>query len=264
MRLLLIPTGDHCFGGKYKCQTTNQCHNHDANKYCSYSISISIFPYLPPGWWRCGVGGGGIGSFRIATLNTFTMGPASSFVRRRRQEQYRYQRRCLAIFVSLAIVLYLRVTVKVHTSSSQTLLVDRGRELELDRETFAHSSQSQHYVHPATIDTIVNYLTKLAELPPPQLWNVLGLDDESQTGDDPFSLRLLESGKCPWQTETIVPWLPSRPHNSGTIAEMYRKNMESVKKDGQPPTEGHEEGNEVAIWYEHLSVSVTSIWFSTL
>lgn len=182
------------------------------------------------------------------------MGPISS-VRRRR--------RCLALFISLAIVFYLRVTVKVHNKNSQ--LGEWRRELErgklvvpeingrnsvraISSEESQHRQQRQYYVHPAMSDTIIKYLTKLAELPPAQLWNVLGMDDdEMQYGDDPFSLRQLDNGTCPWETETSVPWLPQRPFNSETIAEIYRKNRKSVKE------EDNKEETEVAIWYEHLS-----------
>ena len=195
------------------------------------------------------------------------MGPTSS-VRRRRQEQNRCQRRCLALVISFAIVLYLHVTVKVHNNNSQ--IGEQRRELErggvlvvpeingrnsvrtISSQVSRHRQQRQYYVHPATSDTIIKYLTKLAELPPAQLWIVLGMnDDESQYGDDPFSLRQLDNGTCPWETEITVPWLPQRPFNSETIAEIYRKNRKSVKE------EDHEVDTEVAIWYEHLSVSTT-------
>jgi hypothetical protein len=123
------------------------------------------------------------------------------------------------------------------------------------------------HIHPASIDTIVKYLIKLAELPPSQLWEVLGMDDEDDEnnyGDDPFSLRQLESGICPWQTTDIyVPWLPPRPYNSEKIAETYRKNIQAAKKYKRAPTppidDDDEDGNAVTIWYEHLSVSIISM-----
>ncbi len=157
------------------------------------------------------------------------------------------------------------MTVKVHSKNSQ--LGEWRRELErgklvvpeingrnsvraISSEESHHRPQRQYYVHPATSDTIIKYLTKLAELPPAQLWNVLGMDeDESHYGDDPFSLRQLDNGTCPWETETSVPWLPQRPFNSETIAELYRKNRKSMKE------EDNKVETEVAIWYEHLSVS---------
>lgn len=128
--------------------------------------------------------------------------------------------------------------------------------------TSVRAISSQH-VHPASIDTIIKYLTKMAELPPSQLWEMLGMDDDdddvNKYGDDPFSLRQLESGICPWKTTDMnVPWLPPRPYNSEKIAEMYRKNKQSAKKykRAPPPTDDDDEdGNAVAIWYEHLSVS---------
>jgi len=197
-----------------------------------------------------------------------------SSVRRRRQE-FHYQRRCLAIVCALAIV---RVITRGGHNSQ---LAERRSELEWgapvppmprNKKGSGGSSSTSvraisSHIHPASIDTIVKYLIKLAELPPSQLWEVLGMDDEDDEnnyGDDPFSLRQLESGICPWQTTDIyVPWLPPRPYNSEKIAETYRKNIQAAKKYKRAPTppidDDDEDGNAVTIWYEHLSVSIISM-----
>lgn len=138
--------------------------------------------------------------------------------------------------------------------------------------------QSAQEVHPAPIDTIIRYLNKLAQLPPSQLWNVLGMDinnnnnanNNNQAHDggdesDPFSLRELERGQCPWSTSsstttttTTVDWLPSRPFQSESIAESYRNNMKALKNNNgkvrpRQQMERYDAENEVVIWYEHLS-----------
>ncbi|KAL7538598.1 hypothetical protein ACHAXR_008695 [Thalassiosira sp. AJA248-18] len=93
---------------------------------------------------------------------------------------------------------------------------------------------------------------------------MLGMENDSNNnsyGDDPFSLRELEGGKCPWSSSSTkeekvtVDWLPSRPFNSETIAKKYRNNMQSLKRGGRTrkQMEEYDQENEVVIWYEHMS-----------
>ena len=153
--------------------------------------------------------------------------------------------------------------------------------------------------HTSSIDTVLQYLTQLAEQPPSQLWNMFGMDQQSDNdntdtnnyyGEDPFSLKQLEHGKCPIiplssssSTTFTIPWLPSKPYNSEEIAAKYKRNMEallfqhqqqnneqsggnsgglgeSIRKNKQKrgmkrvePMETYNVEKEVAIWYEHLS-----------
>ena len=105
-------------------------------------------------------------------------------------------------------------------------------------------------------------------MPPDQLWDELGMEKKSSTksnnnsnyGSDPFSLRDLEAGKCPWKSSrevdtTTVDWLPPRPYNSEEIALAYRERSESIKKGKVALTddEPYDEEKEVVIWYEHIS-----------
>lgn len=118
-------------------------------------------------------------------------------------------------------------------------------------------SPNNNNIHTASIDTVIRYLNKLAHMPAAQLWDVLGMDN-SDHGNDPFSLRELESGKCPWSTDiaVAVDWLPPRPANSETIAEKYRSNTKSMKKgrvEKRRQMERYDPQNEVVLWYEHMS-----------
>ena len=115
-------------------------------------------------------------------------------------------------------------------------------------------SPNNNNIHTASIDTVIRYLNKLAHMPAAQLWDVLGMDN-SDHGNDPFSLRELESGKCPWSTDiaVAVDWLPPRPANSETIAEKYRSNTKSMKKgrvEKRRQMERYDPQNEVVLWYE--------------
>lgn len=102
----------------------------------------------------------------------------------------------------------------------------------------------------ASIESVVRYLDELAGTPPEKLWDVFGMQDQDR-GEDPFSLRELEGGRCPWSGEETVEWLPPRPHNSVEMAERYKANIGMVKgrrlKRMDVPYEAE---NDVAIWYE--------------
>ena len=117
---------------------------------------------------------------------------------------------------------------------------------------------------------VVAYLRDLAELSPPRLWDALGMDaEDGDPGDDPFSLGMLEGGRCPWRDRdaatAAAPWYRPRPHDSGEIAAIYRANQGGVAARGRgrplamerPPEKmgGHNAntGEAVALWYEHVS-----------
>ncbi|KAL7531847.1 hypothetical protein ACHAWF_003932 [Thalassiosira exigua] len=100
----------------------------------------------------------------------------------------------------------------------------------------------------ARLDGIVEGLTVLAELPPSELWTKLGMDGSNDGyGEDPFSLRELEAGRCPPSssrrtpggteggrddaTTTTTPWwLPPRPANSDAIAAAFRSDGENLQE----------------------------------
>jgi hypothetical protein len=114
----------------------------------------------------------------------------------------------------------------------------------------------------ASIDIVVAFLTNLAKLPSAKLWNILGMEDMDY-GDDPFSLRLLESGTCPWSHDkefynaTIIsPWLPPRPYRSNDIAAAFRT-QQQLHHQKMDHDEGYKKSgmnaNNVAIWFEHIS-----------
>lgn len=102
----------------------------------------------------------------------------------------------------------------------------------------------------------IRYLDKLAQIPAAQLWDVLGMD-KSDYGENPFLLRELEGGTCPWSTIDETPvWLPDRPANSEAIAGKYRGVQESLKRGKsakQMRMEQYDADNEVVLWYEHMS-----------
>jgi len=123
----------------------------------------------------------------------------------------------------------------------------------------------------ASVGGVVAYLRDLAELSPSRLWDALGMDaeEDGDRGDDPFSLEILEGGRCPWRdwdaATAAAPWYPPRPHDSSEMAAIYRANQERVatRGRGRPlAMERHPEkmegynstaGEVVALWYEHVS-----------
>ena len=114
-------------------------------------------------------------------------------------------------------------------------------------------SQAKKIIYTSSIDTIIKYLNKLAETPPTLLWTSFGMD-KMDYGDDLFSLRELENGKCPWEQTTVIEWLPPRPHNSEELSKTYRRMMQNArKKRGETKEEQYNADNEVVVWYEHLS-----------
>ncbi|KAL3812097.1 hypothetical protein ACHAXA_009432 [Cyclostephanos tholiformis] len=119
----------------------------------------------------------------------------------------------------------------------------------------------------SSIDAVVTYLKELATCTPDRLWDALGMDmgmgyeGTTTHGDDPFMLKSLEGGICPWtdanDLSSDAPWLPSKPHDSDVLSATYRANLERARgEDGSsPPTNATAERDDsvVAIWYEHVS-----------
>ncbi|KAK1740152.1 hypothetical protein QTG54_009102 [Skeletonema marinoi] len=105
------------------------------------------------------------------------------------------------------------------------------------------------------IDAVVAFLMNLAELPPQQLWDTFGMDDDKNDGSngkksygkDPFSLEELEQGHCPSGLNTAE-WLPPRPWNSEELSSMFQSKAEELKTDKEARNE-----ETVLIWYEHIS-----------
>lgn len=112
----------------------------------------------------------------------------------------------------------------------------------------------------ASIDIVVAFLTDLAKLPSAELWDTLGMEDNMDYGDDPFSLKLLYNGECPWPQDqkynaTIIsPWLPLRPYESNEIASAFRAQQQSHHQNMlEKGYRSDITNNNVAIWFEHIS-----------
>jgi hypothetical protein len=132
----------------------------------------------------------------------------------------------------------------------------------------------------SSIDAVVSYLKNLAMLSPDRLWEVFGMmtktttDDGENYGDDPFSLKSLEGGNCPWRdvedVATNAPWLPPTPLDMDKLSSTYRANrgrrrMTTMNGGRRPkirPNGGKKVGggsnnttttDRVALWYEHVS-----------
>ena len=123
------------------------------------------------------------------------------------------------------------------------------------KQNTEQSGPSAARIHPAKIDTVIRYLTKLAHVPQTKLWSTIFGVQNNNYGQDPFSLQELESGKCPWSDTTTVDWLPPRPYNSNELSVAYRDMMTKMKN---PMTiRNRNKRNEIVqnivIWYEHLS-----------
>ncbi|KAL7460132.1 hypothetical protein ACHAXS_000597, partial [Conticribra weissflogii] len=142
------------------------------------------------------------------------------------------------------------------------------------------NSVSHHIViHPATIESVTNFLVSLAQKHPSELWYTFGKDQtqgsENEYGDDPFSLKYLEKGECPWRdlsniqlnkkNKITVDWLPRKPLHSKAIAEKFRNKYslgdgdnqgritEKKQEQGLETDELGDSSEEVILWFEHLS-----------
>ena len=98
-----------------------------------------------------------------------------------------------------------------------------------------------------SLETIVAFLMNLAKLPPQQLWDMFGMEGNTNNGKDPFSLQELQQGKCPTGLKTAE-WLPPRPWNSEELSSLFKSNVEKLKSGGNTKNE-----ERVIVWYEHLS-----------
>eukprot|EP00584_Thalassiosira_punctigera_P001582 CAMPEP_0172535758 /NCGR_PEP_ID=MMETSP1067-20121228/7615_1 /TAXON_ID=265564 ORGANISM="Thalassiosira punctigera, Strain Tpunct2005C2" /NCGR_SAMPLE_ID=MMETSP1067 /ASSEMBLY_ACC=CAM_ASM_000444 /LENGTH=505 /DNA_ID=CAMNT_0013320703 /DNA_START=90 /DNA_END=1604 /DNA_ORIENTATION=+ len=194
---------------------------------------------------------------------------------------------CSAVFFVLAVLICLRVSSEDREGEDSTTLrrnweegpptlsSSNGRRLERGKEIRYNEKESRAEADSpggetarrgggvrtaSSIDAVVQYLDRLAQLPPSRLWDLLGMERDDR-GDDPFSLRELDDGRCPWTSaavhhETEVKWLPPRPYNSEALARRYRANMKSLKGRKVKPRrqmERYDAENEVALWYEHIS-----------
>jgi hypothetical protein len=61
---------------------------------------------------------------------------------------------------------------------------------------------------------------------------------DGDRGDNPFSLEMLEGGRCPWQdwdaaTAAAPSWYSPRSHDSSEIGAIYRANQEKVVTRGR-------------------------------
>eukprot|EP00980_Cylindrotheca_fusiformis_P014651 scaffold3987_cov134-Cylindrotheca_fusiformis.AAC.1 len=102
----------------------------------------------------------------------------------------------------------------------------------------------------ASIDQVVLTLMNLAQLPTQELQNLLEgeeVDSTSTKTKNPFQLKKLQEGICPWTspsststTMETIPWLP--PKTSPERSRILQSNENNKKT---PPI--------VAIYYEHLS-----------
>jgi hypothetical protein len=152
--------------------------------------------------------------------------------------------------------------------SSESLRMKDNDKTSSSKNNHQQNQPSQDHPHIksnnfASIDTVVAFLTDLAKLPSAKLWNTLGMEDMDY-GDDPFSLKLLESGVCPWSQDqkynaTIISsWLPPRPYRSNEIAAAFRTQQQSHYQhmeydEGYKKKSGGMTNNNVAIWFEHIS-----------
>ena len=117
------------------------------------------------------------------------------------------------------------------------------------------SSGKSAAIQAGTVDSVVRYLTKLAEKRPSELWHLFRMDSESTS--DPFLLSLLESGSCPWSTSTRIDWMPPRPPHSADLSSKFQS-LQSTS-DKQRPRKQKMRRNKssnsppVILWYEHIS-----------
>mmetsp|Transcript_32494 Transcript_32494/g.68166 ORF Transcript_32494/g.68166 Transcript_32494/m.68166 type:complete len:228 (+) Transcript_32494:134-817(+) len=60
------------------------------------------------------------------------------------------------------------------------------------RQSLSNGGSPKHRLRTASIDTVIRYLTELAELPPSKLWDVLGMDDDDNDKNDEGQTELRE------------------------------------------------------------------------
>ena len=143
-----------------------------------------------------------------------------------------------------------------HIDDSRKKWADEGIPLSNINEIYNNdipntTNNSNSKLYTSSIDTVIGYLNKLANMSPTEAWNYFGMEDKTY-GNDPFSLKELESGICP---TTQIDWLPPRPYNSNEIATKYKQMMQMHRKGGRRRSQAEQYNveDEVVIWYEHLS-----------
>jgi len=140
-----------------------------------------------------------------------------------------------------------------HIDDSRKKWAEDGIPLSNTNEVYndipKHTNNNKLYT--SSIDTVIRHLNELADMSPTEAWHYFGMED-STYGNDPFSLKELESGVCP---TTQIDWLPPRPYNSNEIATKYKQMMQTHRKGGRrrSQAEQYNAEDEVVMWYEHLS-----------
>ena len=139
-----------------------------------------------------------------------------------------------------------------HIDDSRKKWADEGIPLsDINTNEIQKLNTSNGKLYTSSIDTVIRYLNKLADMSPTEAWHYFGMEDKTY-GNDPFSLKELESGICP---TTQIDWLPARPYNSNEIATKYKQMMQTHRKGGRRRSQAEQYNveDEVVIWYEHLS-----------
>jgi hypothetical protein len=80
----------------------------------------------------------------------------------------------------------------------------------------------------------------------------------SSYGENPFSLSILESGKCPWTAASskTVDWLPPRPLHSAELSAVFQSNMQSIKTE--PSLRKQSSENAAQAVTRHIQSTVSS------
>ena len=191
-----------------------------------------------------------------------------AYRRRLQKRQEKYNRianlnRCTIIFTVIFIATLL---CYIHNPPSYDLSVDDRDLQHIDdsRKKWADEgiplsntneiqklNTSNNKLYTSSIDTVIRYLNKLADMSPTKAWQHFGMEDNTY-GNNPFSLKELENGICP---TTQIDWLPPRPYNSNEIATKYKQIMQMHRKGGRRRSQAEQYNveDEVIIWYEHLS-----------
>ena len=202
-----------------------------------------------------------------------------------KMKRHYQQRRFLFVLFSafvFAAAVYLWVDAAANLSSAAGNLNIKKLNSNIDHRQASNIAEEQStnnsIVHPASDENVVAFLMNLALKSPSELWTMFGkeenLDDNASYGDDPFLLKYLENGKCPWKDSTniasdesadkttTVEWLPSRPIHSETIAEKFRTKSRTTDQKQQMAAamrrrnninQEFDSSNEAILWYEHLS-----------
>lgn len=99
-----------------------------------------------------------------------------------------------------------------------------------------------------SIDSIVETLMALADMPSSELQHILEAGEETPEElrqKNPFHLEELREGKCPWTEGTQLSWLP--PQKSLEAAHLYQSELQTKQLRQE------KKGPIAAVYYEHLS-----------